>query len=197
MKFRSLLYPALFALTTFAGSHAAITTSGNFVSGSPTPTLSITQTFSLTVTTTTSLRYLIFDNWVTSDGAQSSALSTNPPTQFLFYTVNGGSEQQVAVSSLIDNFAGNANSLTTGDGLLTFNPLSVTSGQVLTFKAQSFTFTSAAGFNPNIPANFVGNVFATDLNGNSGTTSVAVPEPASALLGLVALPALLILRRKR
>ena len=195
MKFILPSLLILCALSTFGKVNAAVTTSGNFQTGTPTPTLSITEPFSLTISTTATVRYLIFDNWVTTDNGQNGALAT--ANQFLFYTVNGGLVQQVGISQVTDNINVTVNSVTPGDGLITFDSLLVFAGQVMTFSSQSFTFGSGTNaFNPAIPTNFTGNVFLNDINGVAASNSVAVPEPATALLGLLTLPCLFFLRRK-
>ncbi len=165
-------------------ARADILTSGNFQTG--TPTLSLSAPITLTITASGNLQALVFDEWVTNDGTNDPA-NPSPAGQSLSYQINNGAIQTVVISGLVDNLSFTLGNVTPNDGYLFFNTgFAVTLGDTLTFLPGTTTFGSGGGtFNPP-PADFAGNVFVTDRNGNalSGLTS-AVPEPSTwALLGL-------------
>lgn len=182
------LLAAVAAMAFPAAARAAITTSGNFKTGSPTPTLSITTPFSLTITSTGSVQNLFFDEWVTSDGSPTSA-TPSPGNQTLSYQINGGTTQTVVLDGMWDNVGSSGPGFTPNDGYVFFlNNIAVTAGQTLTFFPAAFTFASGgSGFNQP-PSLFTGNAFVTTSSGValSGMASVnTVPEPSTwALLGI-------------
>jgi hypothetical protein len=197
---RHLVWKFALALATAAmllspAARADIVTSGNFKTGSPTPTLNITSSFTLTVSTTGSASYLDLSQWVTNDG-NSTQTSAFPNGQTISYQINGGSAVTASVSILTDDDAAFA-AITANDGLLQFSPaLAVTAGQTLTFLPASLTFSSGGTNFNQPPADFTGNVFLVSGGAARLSPNVSVPEPASlAVLGIPT--ALVLLRRQR
>ena len=191
---------AVLGLFAPCATRAAVTTSGNFQTGTPVPTLAFTNPFTLTITASGNASYLVFDEWVTSDGSQTSATaSTN---QTLSYQINGGTTQSIGVSLLYDNLSRTVGAATANDGILSFGgSIAVTAGQTLTFLPSSATFASGGtAFNPP-PSAFTGNAFLIDGSGTaySALGSVgAVPEPSTwALLGIGAVGTGVVARRRR
>ncbi|MDA0768528.1 MAG: PEP-CTERM sorting domain-containing protein [Verrucomicrobia bacterium] len=176
-------------------SRAAIVLSGDFVNGTTTPTLTITEDIVFNITSTSSVESVIFDEWTTSDGGQDVAYR-DPLGQSLAYLINN-SPAMVLIGNLYDNLAANYGDFTPNDGYLALNGLSVTAGDTLVIKAGSFVFSSSLGFNSLLDGTtFTGVVFLADGNGDriSGN-GVAVPEPSSVLL--CGLGTLALLRRRR
>ena len=202
-----LLTLAMFAWALLAApmqsARTAITTSGNFKTGTPTPTLSITTPFTLTISTSGDIVAVAFDQWVTkSDGTRTPA-QTSPSGQAVSYQINGGPIQMMAIAELTDNTSNTQGALLPNDGYLYLETqITVTVGQTLTFLPGTTTFASGgANFNPP-PAAFTGNAFVADGNGValSGNTSVnTAPEPTTcAIVGLGVAGLLgLFLRRRR
>ncbi len=176
---------------------ADITTSGNFKTGSPTPTLNITAPITLPITASGNLNYLDISNWVTNDGTQDNT-SASPSGQKLSYQINGGAIQTIGVSYLYDNDQ-SFGAATVNDGLLNFSSiLAVTTGQTLTILPGTFTFASGGSTFNQPPADFTGNVFVASTSAARLSPSVsvgAVPEPAT--LGVIGIPAALALLRRR
>jgi MYXO-CTERM domain-containing protein len=158
--------------------------------------LVITSAITLTATATNSARFLILDNWVTSDGGFTLIGALSPLT--LSYSINSGSTQTVGSLQLADNRGLTVGNVTPGDGIFVFASVPVTSGQTFTILPANFTTApgAVAGFNPLANQTFTGNVFLADASGVRISDIVAVPEPSSALLGLSGLTALALRRRR-
>ena len=201
MKHRLFLLGALATLAAASAGRASILTTGNFQTGTPTPTLSLSTPVTLAITASDNVSGLVFDEWVTNDGTQNTAF-TSPRPQTLSYQIDGGAVQTVGVGYLVDNLAGTVGDVTANDGYLVLNGfLFVTAGQTLTFLPGSLTFGSGgAAFNPP-PVVFNGNAYVDNMTGNalSGPASVNVaPEPSAwALLGVGVGALGLSLRRRR
>lgn len=86
--------------------------------------------------------------------------------------------------------------MTPNDGFLRFNVILVAPGDVVRILAGTYTFGTASGFNPSIPASFTGQVFLADINGIQLSNVVAVPEPGSLALLAFGLAAWVAVRRR-
>lgn len=177
-------------------SQAAIVLSGNFQTGTPTPTLEITEDIEFEITNSSIVAFLIFDQWTISDGV-GVAVQDNP-TQSVFYSLNGNPDASDVIGNLTDNFTSTAGAVTPGDGLLRFNSgIAVTSGDTLTIRAGTYTFESNADFNPLLnDYTFTGDVFLINSSATQISNIVSVPEPSSVGLLAVGMAALLVRRRK-
>jgi len=181
-------------LAVSAAASAAIVTSGDFKTGSPTPTLAISADIEILITITGSAGAMVFDEWVSSD-AETTVLMVDPQTE-ISYKINHGVTQTVPVHGLVDNYyEATGNVLTDNDGYLFFTGIPVNAGDVLTILGgQSITFAANPTSN-DLPASFTGNVGILNLADDAISGWVAVPEPSAALLGAVGVLALL--RRRR
>jgi hypothetical protein len=149
---------------------------------------------------------LVFDEWVTSDGGQTSLNAPFSPMA-LSYTLNGVGGT-INLQSIVDNASsGSAGGPSQNDGYLNFGAgITVSANDVLIIKAATYTIpagTVASGinsFNPQAQQTFTGNAFLFDgvlANRLSVDTPVgAVPEPSGSLLLLGGL-GLIISRRSR
>lgn len=200
MRKLALVLFAAVGLATFVApaSHASITTSGSYQTGTPTPTLNITTRFSLTITTTGNFAFLVLDEWVTSDHTGDFASCFG--TQSLLYQIDGSAAQSIVVRGLTDNLTATVGAITPNDGYLTFgNSVAVTAGQTVTFLLSSLTFSSGGNTFNTPPAVFNGNVFLFSNNevAVSALTSV-VPEPSTwAMLSLGTVGVCVVVLRQR
>jgi len=188
---RLLILTACSALWGSATGIAAITTSGDFADGAPTPTLIITAPITFTITTNGTVQRLIFDEWVTDDGT-ATTLTVATPTA-LSYQINGGATQFTTVVGLTDNQHTSSGALSANDGYLSFFPISVTAGQTLTILAATIPFNADSAFNQP-PSSFAGDARLTNGSGTALSAPVSVPEPSVVFLG--ALGFLALLRRR-
>ena len=177
-------------------ARAAILTSGNFKTGTPTPSFTITTPMTFVIASSGNVAFLVLDEWVTSDGGASTAYALDANQQFS-YRLDAGPIQTAAVYFLYDNSTGTAGGITANDGFLGFlNPFAVTAGQMLTLLPGSASFGSGgAGFNT-LPAVFNGNTFVTD---DSGARVGSIPEPSTfaALIGVGLIGVIRSRRRRR
>lgn len=147
--------------------------------------------------------FIVFDEWVISDGSRSAIALTTPYFD-LVYSLNGGPTRRFAMNyaGLIDNYAGTTNSVTPNDGYFGARDLfPLAGGDVLTLKAATYTLpiTDITSFNPQANQTFTGNVFLINPFGYalSDTVSVgSVPEPSCPLLMMAGLGALTLRRRR-
>lgn len=167
---------------------AAVTTSGDFSDGSPTPTLNITAPITFTITTNGTVQRLIFDEWVTDDGT-ATTLTVATPTA-LSYHINGGATQFTTVVGLTDNQHTPSGALSANDGYLSFFPISVTAGQTLTILAATIAFNADAAFNQP-PFMLGGDARLTNGSGTAISAPVSIPEPSVTILGGLGFVALL------
>ncbi len=177
-------------------SKAAFIFSGNLSTGSA--TLTLTEEFTVTITANTSVRKIVFDNWVLSDGTQTVANYTG--NQFLlFYAINGGPNQNIPGSfSFIDNHTAPVGGLSIGDGSISFNDFNVSFGDVVTIRPQTTgNFLITPGFNPLTEGTFAGTVFLADDSNTQISNSVVVPEPSSYILFSASLIGLIAIRRRQ
>jgi hypothetical protein len=197
MKSKYLAFSTFLLLALTAP--AAVVLSGNFNTGTPTATLTITNDIVFTITVTGIARGVVFDEWTSSDGHNDLVVNTQP-----INVVINNVTTNITSYALHDNFASTSGSLTPNDGYLDFtsNFLAVTAGDTYTLKAGSYQFSPTPGaFNS--PLNnriFTGNAFVFRSQTEaalSGPTSVGpnVPEPSAAILGLLSV--LPLLRRRR
>lgn len=186
---------ALFALTALSvnSTLAAVKTNGDFsLSGGA--SLTFTEPLSILVTSTGTLKTLVFDEWVTTDTSFSNAV-----LQPLSFQIDGGAVQQTS-ADLVDNLNQFTSFVTPNDGNVFLDDIVVNAGQTVTFLVQTLTNTSTSlSFNPALSDfTFTGSAYITNIFGNalSDLTPVSsVPEP-SALGGLFGLGALLVARRR-
>ncbi len=162
----------------------------------------ITQDINFTITTSGSVRDVVFDEWVTSDGSSEAFFSGSISPNLLSYSLNGGATATVQLSIFRDNEI-ISNDITPNDGYLFIGTtVPTTLDDVFTVKAATFTLAAnslPAGFNPQAAQTFTGNAFLTTTLGDrlTANTSVgAVPEPSRALLLLGGLSTLVFRRRK-
>ncbi len=177
----SLLATAVLLTAAPLGS-AAIVLSGDFINGTTTPTLTITEDIIFTIASDGNAFILVFDEWTVSDSTPNDP--SDDPAQNLTYNRNG-SGLSTPIGNLVDNLASTVEDITPNDGYLTFTPngIPVTAGDSLTISARSYTFESDPGFNPLLTGTtFTGDVFLTDGGANRISDIVAVPEPSAALL---------------
>ncbi len=191
---------AAFAIATTAASQGAIVLSGNFNTGTPTPTLTITQDITFNISVGGFPRILVFDEWTTSDGSQSFVFPT--VGQQFAYSLNGAPANNsfsMPDAGLGDNLTSDARAITTKDGRLFFNSFLANVGDTVVVSAGSYTFGSDPQFNPLLSTTdsiFTGETFLTDISGNRLTDNVSL-VPESSALALTALASLSLLRRKR
>jgi hypothetical protein len=183
------------ALAATATSRAAISVSGNFQTGSPTPTLSIEWDIEFAITKSGQVAMLVFDEWVTSDGNLNNAHPASS-SSLVYHIVGQPDDQSVGVLHLADNLTFDSGNVTEHDGVLALYDLQVAEGDVLIIRmGQTFTFNPTGDFNSNLPTSFTGSVFLADYLGVSMSEIVQIPEPSSLILG--ALGSLALLRRRR
>lgn len=179
-------------------TRAQITLSGDFQTGTPTPTMTLVQDLELTVTTASTFAgWLVFEDWTVSDGTQT-AVVTNPAPQSISFSLDGAPDATTNAVFLIDNDAGvTGNDVTANDGIFEFTALTVSPGQTLTIRSFALTFFSNPNFNPSLPTTFTGNVFLADLAGNQLSEITQVPEPTTGALVLASLAGLALRRQRK
>lgn len=187
---------AILPLLILSNAQANIEFSGNFQTGSPTATFTITQDITFDVTTSGAAAFLVFDEWVISD-ANGDGVDV-APTANLTFSLNGGSPDVRFAASIIDNAVSDMIDISANDGWLEFLSFDVTAGDTLTISSTTYTLTSNPGFNATIPSVFTGNLFITDTSGNQLATLTIVPEPSTyaAVLGIAVLGAVWLFKRK-
>lgn len=198
MTLTKTILPALLgSIALAATAPAAITTSGDFKTGTPTATFTITAPITFTITAdyiSGSGIIMVLDGWATPENASVPA----PPTvgNMVSYKIDGGITQTVPLNTIFDEYPMNLGAYTMDDGLIWMGDIAVTTGQTLTILAQTWTFDAAGAEFNTPPALFEGNAF---LVGNDSqiimSGLVPVPEPTTALLG--AIGTLALLRRRR
>lgn len=171
--------------------NAAVTTSGDFADGSPTPTLHITAPITFNISASGTVQRIIFDEWVTDDGG-TTTLTVATPTA-LSYQINGGATQFTTVVGLVDNQHTPGGALSANDGYLSFFPIPVTAGQTLTILAATISFNPDAAFNQP-PSQITGEARLTNGSGTALSAPTSVPEPSVIFPG--ALGVLVLLRRR-
>lgn len=179
---------------------AAITLAGNFQTGTPTPSITLSSPITLSITTTGQFAFLVFDDWnPNNNGNQAADFASSGQT--LSYRVNGGAVQTVGILYVQDRGYSQL-ALTVNDGYFDLTtPISVVAGQTLTILPGTSTYSGVSNNFNTPPSPFTGNAFAsTDTGGAlSSLASVGpVPEPSTAaMLGLGAAALGLALRGRR
>ena len=174
-----LLTAAALATAALPSARAAVTLAGNFQTGSPRPSLSITTPITITIGSgTTTLRGLAFDEWAPNDGSSDVASPFN--NQTITYQVNGGQQFAVGLSGFYDHANSTLGGITANDGFLYFSsPLSVSAGQTVTFPVQTLLLSGGGStFDPNLPNPYNGPVYGFD--GNFARASVNTPARSPA-----------------
>lgn len=136
-----------------------------------TGSIQFTEDITFTITTAGFAQQMVFDNWVTSDGVLDDSLLIPD----VYYSLNGGTPVQLA-TALYDNLATTYGDMTPNDGYLFHNSIAVEVGDTLTIKQGTYTLKEAA-LNPGITQTFTGNMFITNPNGITISTTAVVPEP--------------------
>lgn len=157
-----------------------------------TGSIQFTEDITFTITSAGFAETVVFDNWVASDGSQTSSLLVPD----VFFSLNGGTPFQV-VTGLYDNLATTYGAMTPNDGYLFHNSIAVSVGDTFTIKQGSYTLDKAEGFNPGVTQTFTGDMFITNQAGATISTTTAVPEPAALSLLAGALTVLALIRRRR
>lgn len=188
MKHLLLLTLSLFSYG-LGNSSGAVVIGGNFANG--TGTLTFTTPLSFTITSSGSLRAIVFQAWAPTDGTTTTAIPAAGSA--LTYTLNGGPSTSLAMSSLLDHRPSNTGAITAGDSTLTVEVLAVTAGDVITIQPQTISFGTSSGFNPAVTGSFQGSMFLASTSSSSLTA--AVPEPSAGIFA--GLASIALLRRRR
>ncbi len=182
---------AVVLLAWFAAlpAQAAIVVSGTPSTDSGTGTLQITTDISFTITTDNSAVRLVFHGWNASSDAGGDTISFAAPTSF-DYQINGGSLQSGDFFGILDNRTADLNDLGAADTAINLSSTPVTTGDILTIKAGSWSFPGSSAFNPGVFGSFTGNASLMRSNGHRISEFTPVPEPRDYALmagaGLVA-----------
>ncbi|MEM1159026.1 MAG: PEP-CTERM sorting domain-containing protein [Verrucomicrobiota bacterium] len=199
-RLKLLILASALLLLAVSHSESAVILSGDFQTGSPTPTLAITDDITFNIIANGLATYLVFDEWVASDGSGNavSFVTIGPSGQSINYSLNGGSTTSAQAFQFFDNNATDFGDISENDGWLDFDSsfFALTTGDTLTIAAATYTFNFNTDFNPAVPSNFTGNVYIADGGGNRLSNIVAVPEPTTGLLVALA-GGLLVLSRRR
>ncbi len=158
--------------------------------------LQIAEDLSFVITTTGSVRAVVFDEWVPNNDRNDTTSNINAG---LVYTLNSGQQLTAGQRTFAhDNWAAaNLNAISRRDGYLFFGTnINVREGDTFTIESASYVLSRTNGFNPATTQNFMGRLFLVNQNGTIiGRQLQAVPEPSSFLL--LAIGALPMLRRRR
>jgi hypothetical protein len=192
---------ALLAVVAPSADAAVVVT---FATPSTPGSLVFTNDINFTVTTPGVLKFLVFDEWVTSDGSQSNLGISILAPYSLTYSINNSATMIVGIGSMWDNNATTFGNITPNDGSIFFagSVFLFTLNDVFTVKAASYPLDlqPPSGFNPMVQQTFTGNAFLADgigvaLSGNSSVN--AVPEPSQAILIIGGVVAQAFRRRRR
>lgn len=161
---------------------SAISARASIVCVAPTGTtagsITITAPITFTINSAGFLGEFVLDEWVTSDGTNTTAF----PNLNLAYSINGTAGY--GPFSLRDNFAGTNNAVTPNDGLFYLNSTPfVQSGDIVILATGTYTLSAVSGFNPLATQTFNGNIFAGGSAYERLSPSVSaignVPEPST------------------
>ncbi len=185
MNISTLTLIAVTFLLSSSFSNAAVIMTAP--TSSSTGSLQITEDITFNITTAGPVRYLVFDEWVSSsDGSLTGTPNPAPPVPAIpiTFSLNGGADTTAGpFINLIDNVDTTLLSITPLDGVFLFGTnIAVTSGDSLVIRAGTFTLPLVANFNPATTQTFTGNTFLTTPTGLALTGSTPVPEPSTGLL---------------
>ena len=144
--------------------------------GSTNGSAQITQDITLIVTTAGQIGILALDEWVASDGSNTSSVLLPD----LSFSVNGITQSYT--SFLTDNLNASANDLTSNDGYFFFGGPTVSVGDIITFSAATYNLIQTSNFNPQATQTFSGNAFIATQSGIRLSNTVPIPEPSSTML---------------
>ena len=185
-------YNILFAFLTASTVHGAIVTSGDFRTGSPTATFSITEPITFNITKTDVAVVMVLNDWVSDDGTHSFALFNGG---FVFYQINGSQRGEFQMGYIDDNQASEIlGDMDSNDGSIS-TLIPVIAGQTVTIFPGTFSISHPdQDFNPP-PTVFTGSVFLASYFGERISDIVVVPEPGVSMLAPLSAIAL-VFRRK-
>lgn len=107
-----------------SSASAAITTSGDFVNGTTTPMLTITEDIVIPVTATGSFLRLAFDEWMPTPGVSRNVLSV-ADFNLLSFRINDDPVQSVTISLMRVRRDAIDGALTPDNGYITMNYIEV------------------------------------------------------------------------
>jgi hypothetical protein len=149
------------------------------------------------------VRYLVFNDWVTSDGSPSRSGSftggSNSSFGSIGYLVNTEPVVFRPISGIVDNNGATTGDLTPGDGYIEIRTgFDFESGDTVTFPAQSWTFDFTGTTNPQIIQRFNGGVFLTNSSFEQISELSIVPEASNfvSILGVFSLCMAVSFRRR-
>ena len=211
MKKLNILTLLLWTLLSSKSLFAAINVTGAITNESGisifSGALEITETITFTINTasTTSVQYLVFEDWASPKFGLQSAQSVNS-LFVLQYSLNSRPETNVRMNYVFETLTNPGNTftdITDSSGGLFFEQIPVSNGDIISVLPQSWALTDGGGgaggnFGPEAFGFFQGSVFLADSIGNRISDVVVVPEPSSALIfGIWALVFVAIRLRKR
>lgn len=141
------------------------------VSGTPnqnggTGTIQITTDVSFNITSTDGAVSLIIDEWVNSDGGPAAATMDD-----LSYQINGGPIKLTTGTAFQDEASITQGNITPNDGLIAFDSIAVSAGDILTIKSGSFDFPGHVAMNAGLLGTFTGDLFLV----NASTQRYQIP----------------------
>lgn len=153
--------------------------------------LTITTDITFQITGSGNASMFVFDEWVTSDGAQNGS-SNLDYSSYATYPIHHNNSPLSTPLNLFqtDNTTFSSGHVTPNDGILALiGSFAVVSGDTVTLKAGDLIIPAMSGFNPQATQTFVGNMFLADTNYLQLSDPVVVPEPSvtALVLGLGAL----------
>ncbi|WP_269538974.1 PEP-CTERM sorting domain-containing protein [Cerasicoccus fimbriatus] len=196
-----LLLSITASLTLATALPAAIVVNGDFttVGGS---SVQLTNSISYSATSNGSITMIILDEWVVYDGVNNGVLMEN-----LSYQIDAGPIQFTSDAALFDNFGTDLLALSANDGYISFNGITINSGQTITFLPGTYLNTTTdPGMNPALNGlSFTGDsvIAGPVANALSAPTSVGgvavIPEPSTymAIAGFAGLGLFLWRRRAK
>jgi hypothetical protein len=190
---RSILLSLAVFTASAAVSRGAVIVSGNVSTNGAPCTLTITDDITLQLNTpnfkfgSTDVE-LVFQNW---SSATSTATTSITLGQSITVSVDGFPTQFTAY--LVEGWVFADNDISSHDAYLGITLPLYPAGTTITYNAGTYAFTGSSSYSPNVVQSFTGNMFLTD--GYAYRISDIVPEPSTALLGLLGVTALFGRRR--
>jgi hypothetical protein len=156
--------------------------------------LTITEPINLQATVAGSFYYLVFSDWVQTSDGNTTATVVSPDIAF---SVAGVAASDSAF--LYNNNRGGPG-FTLRDGYLAFSlgvPAAAV-GDIISFPAGSYSLRAdrSNSFNQQTTQTFTGNVYLVNSSNQKVSNTVAVPEPATALIMVTALVGLCWMRHR-